>query len=354
VSDLGGRRALDDTLLYLDGLVADAVPPAIAVERLAAVRAKHPDLRLDVVWDASAYASTFHYDVLLRAPGEPTVSVSVCPATDTPWPLRGVRLASDQDLVRVNGETLKVRDAMECLDFVWDDARILRSLVDLCLIEEAVKERSIVPLAEHTQRALDAWRTAHGLLTARETHAWLDANALPAERLTELLHARAAEYALRDQVAGADVDAYATSHARAFDVAHVARMRVRTRARADLLAAQVAQRGFNDVMDEEFAARRLVAMRNGHLGSIRRRDLPAEQAGEVFSASAGDVIGPLESAEGIDLLRVIRIEVADPAQASTRHAIVDALFEEWLTRRRAEATIEWFWGPAQPDASRAL
>ncbi len=340
------RRALDDTLTFLGTLVRDAAQPPEALARLALLRLQHPGLDLDLVWDASPYPSTVHFDALLRAPGADTVSLSVCPVDDTPWPLRGVRLASDHDLVRVNGETLKVREAMECLDFLWNEARILQALVDLCLIEEAVKRWSIVPAAEHTQRALDAFRSARGLLAASDMHTWMHANALTPDRLAHMMHGRAQEFALREHIAREGVGAYADAHPRAFDVAHLARMRVRTRERAYQLAEQVSQRGFHEVMEDEFSARRLVALRHGSLEAVRRRDISPDHAAHIFAAAARDVIGPLESDAGFDIVRVIRIEIADPHHASTRHAVVDAMFDEWLGARRRAATIEWFWGPA--------
>ena len=194
------RRALDDTLTYLADLAREAVRPPEALARLGPLRRKHPELVVDLVWDEQPYPATVHYDVLLRAPGADTLSLSLCPASDTPWPLRGVRLASDQDLVRVNGETLKVREAMDCIDFLWNEARVIRPLIDLCLIEAAVTRWAVVPTAEHTQRALDAFRSSRGLLSAKQTLAWMDANALTHEGLERMVQGQARAFALRYRV----------------------------------------------------------------------------------------------------------------------------------------------------------
>ena len=347
MTDHPARSALADTLAYLGGLARDHVQPQEALARLAALRTTHPGLRVDLVWDTSRYAENLHYDALLRAPGADTVSLSVCPVGDTPWPLRGARLASDHDLLRVNGETLKVRDAMACLDFLWNEARILQALVDLCLVEEAVKELDIEPTAEHTQRALDAFRAARGLLAASDMHAWMHDNAVTHEGLTHMMHARAQEYALRERVAGERVDAWHAAHRGALDVAHLVRLRVRSRTRAEAIVAQLATRDFHAVMEEAFAARQLVALPYGPLQSIRRRDMRAPDAAAVFAAAGGDVVGPIESDAGFDFLRVIRIEPADLLRDDTRHGAIDAIFDEWLGERRRAASVEWFWGPAR-------
>jgi putative peptide maturation system protein len=348
VTDDLARGALDDTLTYLGELARDAVRPPEALARLASLRRQHPGLAVDLVWEENPYPATTHYDALLRPPGGGTISLSVCAASDTPWPLRGARLASDQDFVRVNGETLKVRDAMDCIDFLWSEARIIRPLVDLCLIEAAVKRWEIAPTAAHRQRALDAFRSSRGLLSAAETVAWMEANDLTQERLERLVRGQAQAFALRDRVASdVGLEAYWDAHPGAFDVAHMVRLRVRRRAQAEALAAEIRRgRPFHAVMDEEFSEGRLVALPHGCLETTRRRTLPPAHAEAIFAAAAGDVVGPLDGEIGFDLVRVIRIEVADFADTASRDAAGDAVFEEWLRDQHRSAKIEWFWGPA--------
>jgi putative peptide maturation system protein len=343
------RRALDDTLTFLGDLARDAVRPREAQARLAALRTRHPELVIELVWEEHPYPETVHYDALLREHGASTVSLSVCPATDVPWPLRGVRLASDQDLVRVNGETLKVRDAMDCIDFLWNEARVIRPLIDLCLIAEAVKRWSIEPAPEHTQRALDAFRTSRGLLSARDTLAWMKANDLTQERLERMVRGQADGFALRDRVVGVGgLEAHWHAHPGAFDVAHVVRLRVREQERAKQLASELRGGGdFHAIMEREFAARRLVALPHGPFEVVRRSRLSPAHAAVIFAASPGDVVGPLEGEGGFDLVRVIEHETVDLADVATRNAVSDALFDAWLTTQRAAAHIEWFWGPAE-------
>lgn len=342
------RLALDDALTFLDDLARDQVRPPEALARLGSLRRTHPELSIDLVWDDSPFAATVHYDALLRLPGAKTVSLSLCDTSDTPWPLRGARLASDQDLVRVNGETLKVRDAMDCIDFLWNELRIIRPLIDLCIVQEAVKRWTIEPAAEHRQRALDAFRSSRRLLSATDTLAWMAENELTQERLEKLLHAHAQAFALRDHVVTeGELEPYWRAHAGAFDLAHIARLRVRSRDRAQMFVGQIRQgRDFYAVLEEEFTARRLVALRHGVFESVRRRELTNEHAEAIFCAGTGGVAGPLASEAGFDIVRVTRTETASMDSDATRDAIRGALFERWLADQRSAARIEWFWGPA--------
>jgi parvulin-like peptidyl-prolyl isomerase len=99
-------------------------------------------------------------------------------------------------------------------------------------------------------------------------------------------------------------------------------------------------------MEEEFIARRLVALPHGSVEMVRRRDLPPMHAEAIFAATAGEISGPLEADTGFDLVRVIRSEIADFNDESSRDALSDAMFEQWLANQRDIAKIEWFWGPA--------
>ena len=86
--------------------------------------------------------------------------------------------------------------------------------------------------------------------------------------------------------------------------------------------------------------------------TVRRRELPAAHARAVFGAAAGAVLGPLQSADGHEVVWVARTTRAR-LDAPTRELIVEILFDEWLTARRAEATVEWFWGDADRARTRA-
>lgn len=341
------HRALADTLAYLAALARDGVRPPDALNGLGSLRQQHPGLLVDLVWEESAYPATIHYDALLRAPGGDTVSLSLCPASDTPWPLRGVRLASDQDLVRVNGETLKVRDAMECIDFIWNEARIIRPLIELCIIDDMAKRWSVEPTPEHTQRALDAFRSSRGLLSAAQMLTWMETNGVMHAQLERLVEGQARAFALRDRVAAdAGLESYWANHPGEFDIAHIARIRVRNRDAAERLAAEFRTgRDFYMVAEEEFAARRLMAMPRGSLESVRRRELLPADADAIFSAAPGEVAGPLDAETGLDLVRVIRTEIVSLDDDATQDAVSAAIFEEWLAEQRRSAHIEWYWGP---------
>ena len=48
----------------LRGLAERALEPAAAQHELAGLRAQHPGVKLDLVWEQEPYAGTLHYEIL--------------------------------------------------------------------------------------------------------------------------------------------------------------------------------------------------------------------------------------------------------------------------------------------------
>src|SRR6185369_3344282 len=67
------------TLLELlrQGAAEHLAPPQM-LSRLAALRARHPALAAELVWEREPHLGTYHYDALVDDPGG-TVSLAFCP-----------------------------------------------------------------------------------------------------------------------------------------------------------------------------------------------------------------------------------------------------------------------------------
>jgi parvulin-like peptidyl-prolyl isomerase len=82
-------------------------------------------------------------------------------------------------------------------------------------------------------------------------------------------------------------------------------------------------------------------------------ELEPEQARLLFSTEEGQVAPPVPSAEGYELVRVLRRLPARFDEA-TREKVRGLLFEEWLAEGRRRARVEWFWGAAEPEELPAV
>jgi hypothetical protein len=121
--------ALVGALRILDDLARRHLTADDARRDLAALGRRH-DLRLRLISDEEPFDGSVHYDVLVRGTGQPTVSLSLAAGPGLPWPLRGMSRSSEFDLVEVDGEKTTVAQAVACLDAVFDDVRLMRTVVD--------------------------------------------------------------------------------------------------------------------------------------------------------------------------------------------------------------------------------
>ena len=135
--------------------------------RPAAIAEGSAPVGMQLLWEEETYDNRIHYDALLNLPEEGTISISFCDDRATPWPLRGVHRWSDADLVRVNNNVLSVDQAIACLDFMWDEARIAERLeIQHLPRPEQVSTTPIDLSDEEFQQAMDGFRRARGLYKA--------------------------------------------------------------------------------------------------------------------------------------------------------------------------------------------
>lgn len=337
---------LGDTLAYVRRLVNERVEPAAALAGLSVLEKRHPNTPLDLVWLEESYDRSVHYDALIHLAGAGTVSLSFAPDGGLPWPLRGVQRWQDRDLARVNDVLVTVEHAIAQLDFIWDDAPIVRRLVDMCLIQETLKREPIALDDTDLQEAMDGFRRARGLFAAEDTHRWLADSGLSSEKLEQLLRDQATLRKLRARVTAGRVEDYFAAHRD--ELAEVALLRldfpddVRARAALDEL-----QRGALFVAVAQGAIARAVS--GGEqapvLDSVVLRRREAVEFELPTSAEPGQVLGPVPSKRGAALAQVVGVQPAC-LDTRTRQAIAQVLFDDWLAERRRTARIEWYWGNA--------
>lgn len=339
---------LTAVLEYLMALHREGARPPEAQARLRHLQKQHPGTSIDLVWEEEAYDNSVHYDVLLQL-SQGTVSMSFCPDQALPWPLRGVGRWSDKDLVRVNNTTLRVEDAIPFLDFIWDEAPIVKRLLNVCLIWEALAKDPIELSDAELQRASDAFRRTHKLFTAADTYQWMERRGMTQDKLERLVADEATVAKLRERVTAGRVEEYFAAHRADFDVACVARLEFPDEESARRALEQirsgkgdffaVAQRHF--LMAAERSSDRPVDL----FAVVQRGQACPELATPIFAAAPGDLVGPVRTEEGYVLVRILSFKHACLDEA-TRTAIKKILFEMWLEERRQAARIEWFWGNA--------
>ena len=96
---------------------------------------------------------------------------------------------------------------------------------------------------------------------------------------------------------------------------------------------------------ERALARGLLATPTGLFRVIRLDELSETMSAQVVGAGPGAVVGPVATADGHTVIRVISV-TDSVLDAATRRLIERRLFDRWLDTRRQSARVEWFWGSA--------
>lgn len=338
-----------ESLALLRALAEQQLDPPAAQRELVGLRERHPGARLDLVWDREPYAGTLHYDLVVSHDGCNAVWLGWCPDRGIPWVLRGVHRHSEADLVRVNGETLRVGAAMQLIDYIWSDERITDGLVDSCLVRQAIATFDLPPPSDaELQRAVDDFRRRHGLLTSQATLEWLDRRGMSYEQLEFYVADSARVRALRTAVVGDAVRSYFERHRTELGRATLLLVTTGDRAVAEAIAAHGGggQEAFlQAVLQHQHG--RMATARPGRetLGLVVRQaqELPEALAAAVFAAAPGTMVGPVAHGTQHFVAHVVEHHdaVLDDACAE---AIAERLFGEWLEAERSKASIEWLWG----------
>ncbi|WAS95777.1 TIGR04500 family putative peptide maturation system protein [Nannocystis punicea] len=342
------------TIEILDEMVrlaAARLSPQEGERRLRAVARDNQGVQVDVLWEQEAMNGGVHYDALLRAPGQGTVSIGYCPDRGVPWALRGAFRWSENEMLRVNEKRMTIADVVALLDFLWDTPYLTDRLVETALVAEVLERdpAAFEPTREELQTAVDGFRKRRGLFTAEATMRWLEQHGTTVQSLEKLVDGFARATKLRDSVTAGREEAYFAAHRAEFDEAVIARIVVPGRERALSLCASL-RAGEVDLLDA--AAMALRAPQRADLpwqqpppllARVRRGALPEERAAAIFGAAPGAVLDPEGTSAGYEVLVIRAIEPAT-FDAATRRAVRDRLFEAWLAERRADSKIEWIWG----------
>ncbi len=311
----------------IEGGSATRLPSVDADSALTTLRARHPAVRFSVVTDREAYDGSDSSALIMRAPGEPTVSLSVASPRELPWPLRGVQRTTEADLLAVNGTRLDVADAMVRLDSMLFEPQPMRVLIDGCLLDEALSEDPVQVSDDDIRAAARAFRAAKKLYRGVDAQKWLDERGLTRGDFDAMVTRHAELAALRERVTAGRVDDWIAEHRHALDVVVLA-----------WLDASVDVGASADLAADPMGAVLRAAAAGVRGGVVQVR---ADAAPGLLDAGIGD---RLELELDVPAVAVVVARTAPVVDGRTRAEVRQRLFREWLADRRADARITWFWG----------
>lgn len=333
--------ATRDALALLVKPREERIEPEAAQARFQALRARHPEPWMNIVWEQESYEETIHYDILVGDEAG-TYSLSYCADEELPWPVRGIQRFNESLVLRVNDAPLRISHAITSLDYAWHTLHIGRHLIHMSLIDQELRARGIETSDEELAEVLVRFRRKRRLFTPEQVERWMLEHGTTQTQLEGHLRDERGREKLKEQVVAGREEAYFRDHRADFDQVRVARLYVPDRDEALRLHGKL--RGNPSQLLSVAQARFVETGDAGSLfATLERRELDAEQAALVFGTEPGQLTGPVPSGDGYELLWVMQV-LPGRFDEPTRQKIASLLFDAWLEEKRRSARVEWFWG----------
>ena len=197
-------------------------------------------------------------------------------------------------------------------------------------VVKAAEECGLEVPDHRLQEFADQYRAARGLHALDDMLAFMDGLALTVDDFEAFCRATLLADALRAKWGHDDaVREYFLTHHAELDTARVSVIVVDSQelAREILMRATEDGEDFHQ-MARAYSVERASGDRGGYVGHLGRQMLSPEVAAKLFSASAGEVLGPFEEGERYRLIlveEVIKAELTD----DVKEEIKDALLARW-------------------------
>ena len=224
-------------------------------------------------------------------------------------------------------------ESEEIVDFLKREMllkEVCQKIVSQKIIKKAAAEREITVTPEEIQTEADSIRYGKRLEKASDTLAWLVDQMVTADEWEKGIGDRLLAKKLAEHLFDKEVEKYFAQNRLDFDQFILYQIVVPYE--------QLAQEIFYQIEEEEISFYEAAHLYDidekrryfcGYEGKVYRWGFPPDIAASVFSASIGEVIGPLKTEQGYHLFMV---EEFIPAELTPqrRQEIINRLSKEWL------------------------
>lgn len=228
------------------------------------------------------------------------------------------------------GVPIETRDIVAALKYRTELKAVCQRILEQKVIEQAAQQRGLTVSEEDIQIEADRVRRELRLERASDTMAWLTGELLTPEEWEESIRSRLLRQKLQVALFEADVEQHFAQNRLNFEQAVIYQIMVPY--------PQLAQEIYYQIEEAEISFYEAAHLYNletkqryqcGYVGAVHRWNLHPDIAAEVFSATPGMVVGPIQVEQQHYL---IKVEEFIPAEltAENHDRILSQLFKEWL------------------------
>ncbi|MGH9719044.1 MAG: peptidylprolyl isomerase [Bryobacteraceae bacterium] len=245
-------------------------------------------------------------------------------------------------ILRIDDEVIGIEKFVRMLKLTGQFESLLDQLVRDKLTVQAARKRAVPVLPAEIQERADQFRRVRGLHRAADTNRFLNALGVSLDEFESFITDTLYQEKMMEQVCSDEaVKQYFKLNSPKFESIEVSHIVLETEGKAkEIMSLLRDDPGCFSEMAREHS---LASTREhgGVIGKVLRGSLKSDVEAKVFSASAGDLLGPFPSADR-SFYEIFAVSAKRPAVLDEEAAaeIRRLLREEWLSARAQEHVIE--------------
>jgi parvulin-like peptidyl-prolyl isomerase len=209
---------------------------------------------------------------------------------------------------------------------------VCQGILSQQIVRQAAQERAIAVAPDEIQAEADRQRYQRRLENAADTFAWLNEQLVTAEDWEAGIGDRLLTQKLAEALFEPEIEKHFAENRLNFEQVLLYKITVPYQQLSQELFYQIEEKEISfyeaaHLYDVD-AERRLQC---GYVGKIYRSHIKPDIASVIFGARQGELLGPMQTAQGYDLI-VVEEFLAAELTAEVRQIIIDRLFQEWLMR----------------------
>lgn len=343
-------QALHDAIALLRVLPRAPRDTPDARERLRGFAAAHPATSPEFLIDLAPGAEHADFDIYLAHPEGGTVAVTFREDAGRPWYVDYSEHWASNYVLLVGTMRVTVQEALFAIQYLSErEPNLVGSLVRDSLLAEAAASNpeewagSMLEVsAQEVQDAADAFRHAHQLESAADTHAWLERMGWSTHRFKSVLASGVRLRKMEERLVAGRVETYFDAHRADFELVHLFRVECDDAETAALLVKAAADVGLMTALQRLMSERPggpPIPRIDGALTAARAHTLDDG----VRAAEPGAIVGPAEVRGRHVVAQMLAREPAATLDAATRRAVRERLVQDWLAVRAREVPVQWNW-----------
>jgi len=235
--------------------------------------------------------------------------------------------------------TITSEDILQQVKLSCQIPSIVEGIVSRKIIASAAAEAGIKVETEELQKAADSIRLMSKLKSADDTWAWLQKHGLSLDDFEELIYNNVISGKLAQHLFADKVEPFFVEHQ--LDYAGVVMYEVvlddEDLAMELFYGIQESEMSFYEVAHQYIQDTEL-RRKGGYQGIVRRKELKPEISAAVFAAKPPQVLKPIVTSSGVNLILVEEI-IQPELDNKLRYQILSDLFAGWLKQQIEQAEI---------------